>query len=65
MAKGAKQKSKSSVTKRIKVRKGGSLKRGHAFTSHLFNNKSQKAKRKHRKETTVTKGDARRYRDVL
>jgi large subunit ribosomal protein L35 len=60
-----KQKTKSSVTKRIKTRKSGSLKRSQAFTSHLFTNKSQKQKRKHRSSTTVSKGDARRYKDVM
>jgi len=62
---GAKQKSKSSVTKRIKVKKSGKLSRSQAFTSHLFNNKSTKAKRHHRKQTEVSAGDARRYKHVL
>jgi large subunit ribosomal protein L35 len=60
-----KQKSKSSVTKRIKVKKSGKLSRSQAYTSHLFSNKSQKAKRQHRAEVEVSKGDAKRYRDVL
>lgn len=65
MAKGPKQKSKASVTKRIKVRKSGSTVRSQAFTSHLFSNKSTKAKRKLRKQAALSKGDERRYRDVL
>jgi large subunit ribosomal protein L35 len=60
-----KQKSKSSVKKRIKTRKSGSLQRSKAYTSHMFNNKSQKQKRKLRKQTSVSKGDAKRYKDVL
>lgn len=61
----AKQKSKSSVKKRIKVKKSGKLQRSQAFTSHLFSNKSTKAKRKHRKQTSVSAGDAKRFKDVL
>ena len=60
-----KQKSKRSVQKRIKQRKSGSLQRSQAYTSHMFSNKSQKQKRKLRKQTSVSKGDAKRYKDVM
>lgn len=60
-----KQKSKSAVTKRIKKRKSGKLQRGKANTSHMFSNKTQKQKRHNRKATSVSKADAKRYRDVL
>lgn len=60
-----KQKTKSSVTKRIKVRKSGKIQRSQAYTSHLFANKSTKAKRKHRKQVNMSSGDAKRYKDVI
>ena len=60
-----KQKTKSSVTKRVKVRKSGTVTRGHAMTSHMFNNKSQKQKRKLRKSTSMNKSDIKRYKGVM
>jgi large subunit ribosomal protein L35 len=59
-----KQKSKSSVQKRFKVRKSGKLQRGQAKTSHLFSNKTTKSKRQARKSTNVSKADAKRYKHV-
>ncbi len=60
-----KQKSKSSVNKRIKVRKSGKIQRSQAKTSHLFSNKSQKQKRKLRKQTNMSSSDAKRYKDII
>jgi len=60
-----KMKSKSSVSKRIKKRKSGTVTRGHAKTSHLFANKSQKQKRKLRKSTNMSKSDIKRYKDII
>lgn len=51
--------------KRIKKTGSGQLKRGHAYTSHLFANKSTKAKRKLRKSSLVSKGDFKRIRQML
>ena len=40
-----KMKSHSGLAKRVKRTASGKLKRGHAYTSHLAANKSQKQKR--------------------
>ncbi|MCR6095567.1 50S ribosomal protein L35 [Salipaludibacillus agaradhaerens] len=55
-----KMKTHSGASKRFKRTGSGKLKRGHAFTSHLAANKSQKQKRKLRKAGLVSKGDQRR-----
>ena len=60
-----KQKSKSSLNKRIKVRKSGTVQRSKAGTSHLFSNKSQKQKRNLRKQTSMSKSDIKRYKDII
>ncbi len=60
-----KMKSKSSLNKRIKVRKSGKIKRSHAKTSHLFSNKSQKQKRHLRKQTDMSNSDVKRYKDII
>lgn len=60
-----KQKSKSSLNKRIKLTKSGKIKRSHATTSHLFANKSTKSKRHNRKQALMSPSDAKRYKDVL
>ena len=60
-----KQKSKSALNKRIKVRKSGSIQRSQAKTSHLFSNKSQKQKRNLRKQTSMSKSDIKRYKDII
>ena len=51
--------------KRFKKTGSVKLKRDHAYTSHLFANKSTKAKRKLRKGTLVSKGDFKRIRQLL
>lgn len=43
----------------------GKLKRSHAYTSHLFANKSQKQKRKLRKSAVVSTGDYKRIKTML
>ncbi|RHW40702.1 50S ribosomal protein L35 [Neobacillus notoginsengisoli] len=60
-----KMKTHRGAAKRFKKTGSGKLKRGHAYTSHLFANKSTKAKRKLRKSTLVSKGDFRRIRQLL
>jgi large subunit ribosomal protein L35 len=53
-----KQKIKSSASKRIKVRKSGSLKRRAAFRNHILTKKSSKLMRKLRTPTpSVSKND--------
>lgn len=51
--------------KRFKKTGSGKLKRSHAYTSHLFANKSQKQKRKLRKSAVVSAGDFKRIKQML
>ncbi len=51
--------------KRFKKTGSGKLKRSHAYTSHLFANKSQKQKRKLRKSAVVSAGDFKRIKQQL
>ncbi|MBU5593642.1 50S ribosomal protein L35 [Amphibacillus sp. MSJ-3] len=60
-----KMKTHKGTQKRFKRTSSGKLKRGHAFTSHLFANKSQKQKRKLRKGALVSKGDQKRIDQML
>ncbi|WP_096202731.1 50S ribosomal protein L35 [Bacillus sp. FJAT-45350] len=60
-----KMKTHRGAAKRFKKTGSGKLKRAHAFTSHLFGNKSQKQKRKLRKAAVVTSGDFKRIREML
>ncbi|KIY22160.1 MULTISPECIES: 50S ribosomal protein L35 [Mesobacillus] len=60
-----KMKTHRGTAKRFKKTGTGKLKRSHAFTSHLFANKSTKAKRKLRKSAMVSKGDFKRIRHML
>ncbi|MBM4762512.1 50S ribosomal protein L35 [Bacillus sp. B15-48] len=60
-----KMKTHRGAAKRFKKTGSGKLKRSHAFTSHLFANKSTKAKRKLRKSAMVSKGDFKRIRHLL
>ncbi|GMB07380.1 LSU ribosomal protein L35P [Thermolongibacillus altinsuensis] len=60
-----KMKTHKGSAKRFKKTGTGKLKRSHAFTSHLFANKTQKQKRKLRKATLVSKGDFKRIRQLL
>ncbi|HLR65422.1 MAG TPA: 50S ribosomal protein L35 [Pseudogracilibacillus sp.] len=60
-----KMKTHKGTAKRFKRTASGNLKRSHAYTSHLFANKSQKQKRKLRKSAMVSKGDLKRIDSML
>jgi len=60
-----KMKTHKGSQKRFKKTGTGKVKRSHAFTSHLFVNKSTKQKRKLRKDTLVSAGDYRRIKHML
>jgi large subunit ribosomal protein L35 len=60
-----KMKTHRGAAKRVKRTGTGQLKRDHAYTSHLFANKSTKAKRKLRKSAMISKGDFKRIRHML
>ncbi|MDY0408634.1 50S ribosomal protein L35 [Virgibacillus soli] len=60
-----KMKTHKGSQKRFKRTGSGKLKRSHAYTSHLFANKSQKQKRKLRKGAMVSSGDYRRIKNML
>ncbi len=60
-----KMKTRKSIAKRFRKTGSGKLKRDHAFTSHLFSNKSQKQKRHLRKGTLVFKGDQKRIEQAI
>ena len=51
--------------KRFKRTGTGQLKRGRAYTSHLFANKSTKAKRHLRKASLVSSGDYKRIKQMI
>lgn len=61
----SKMKTHKGTQKRFKRTGSGKLKRSHAYTSHLFANKSQKQKRKLRKSAMVSRGDQRRIDTML
>lgn len=52
-----KMKTKSSAKKRLRVRPGGTVKRGQAFKRHILTKKSTKNKRQLRGATTVHESD--------
>ncbi len=58
-------KSHKGSQKRFKKTGTGKLKRAHAYTSHMFANKSQKQKRKLRKSNVVSAGDFKRIKTML
>ncbi len=60
----AKMKTKSALTKRIKVTGTGKVKRGQAFRSHLAQNKSTKQKRQSRKSDLMAKSDMKRFKGL-
>ncbi|MBS4194956.1 50S ribosomal protein L35 [Lederbergia citri] len=60
-----KMKTHRGSAKRFKRTGSGKLKRSHAYTSHMFANKTTKQKRKLRKAALVSKGDFRRIRHML
>jgi large subunit ribosomal protein L35 len=60
-----KMKTHKGTAKRFKKTGTGKLKRAHAYTSHMFRNKSQKQKRKLRKAGMVSSGDFKRIKDMI
>ncbi|MGM0524319.1 MAG: 50S ribosomal protein L35 [Bacillota bacterium] len=60
-----KMKTHKGTQKRFKRTGSGKLKRSHAYTSHLFANKSTKQKRKLRKSAVVSAGDQKRIDQML
>ncbi|MGL4589572.1 MAG: 50S ribosomal protein L35 [Mycoplasmatales bacterium] len=60
-----KMKSRSSVQKRFKKTGSGKLKRGSAFTSHMFSNKTTKQKRHARKGGLVSAAETKRMIDMM
>ncbi|MGA3762214.1 50S ribosomal protein L35 [Bacillus velezensis] len=60
-----KMKTHRGSAKRFKKTGSGKLKRSHAYTIHLFANKSQKQKRKLRKGASVSAGDFKRMKQQL
>ncbi|MGN8645743.1 50S ribosomal protein L35 [Gracilibacillus sp. HCP3S3_G5_1] len=60
-----KMKTHSGTAKRMKKTGSGKVKRSHAYTSHMFANKSQKQKRKLRKSALVSAGDYKRIKQML
>ncbi|AGT33059.1 50S ribosomal protein L35 [Geobacillus stearothermophilus] len=60
-----KMKTHRGSAKRFKKTASGKLKRGHAYTSHLFANKTKKQKRQLRKAALVSPGDFKRIRQML
>lgn len=60
-----KMKTKRAAAKRFKRTGSGKLKRSHAYTSHLFSNKSEKQKRHLAKSALVSKGDQKRIEQLV
>ncbi len=60
-----KMKTHRGAAKRFKKTGTGKLKRDRAYGSHLFANKSTKAKRHLRKAKMVTSGDYKRIKTLL
>ncbi|AYB39399.1 50S ribosomal protein L35 [Brevibacillus laterosporus] len=60
-----KMKTHRGAAKRFKKTGSGRLKRDSAYTSHLFANKSTKAKRHLRKGGMVSKGDQKRIEQMI
>ncbi len=60
-----KMKTHRASAKRFKKTGTGKFKRSHAYTSHLFANKSQKQKRKLRKSGMVHPSDFKRIKHMI
>jgi len=60
-----KMKTNRAAAKRFKKTGSGQLKRDRAFGSHMFANKTTKAKRHLRKAALVSKGDQKRMEQML
>ena len=59
-----KMKTKSALTKRIKVSATGKVKRGQAYRSHLAQNKTTKQKRQSRKADLMHPSDMKRFKGL-
>ncbi|SDH33900.1 LSU ribosomal protein L35P [Alteribacillus persepolensis] len=60
-----KMKTHSGAAKRFRKTGSGKLKRSHAYTSHLFRNKTNKQKRRLSKQGIVDKSDQQRIANLL
>ena len=60
-----KMKSHGGISKKIGVRQSGSTKIGHVGANHNSGKKSTDFNRKSRQTTSLSQGDARRYKRVL
>ena len=60
-----KLKTNKGAAKRFKKSKQGKIKRAHAYAGHLLGGKTQKRKRKLRKETLVHDCDAKKVAALL
>jgi large subunit ribosomal protein L35 len=60
-----KMKTKRSAAKRFRISATGIVKRSRAFKRHILTSKTTKRKRHLDMETTVSKADSRRVRDML
>lgn len=60
-----KMKTKSSLTKRVKVTGTGKVKRGQAYRSHLAQNKTTKQKRQSRKSDMMHPSDVKRFKGLF
>lgn len=60
-----KQKSHKGISKKIKIRPGGSTKIGRPGGNHNTGKKSTSFNRKNRKGSTLSQGDLNRYKKVI
>lgn len=60
-----KMKTHRGAAKRFFRTGSGKLKRSHAYTSHLFSNKTKKVKRHLSKPALVSKGDQKRIKHLV
>lgn len=60
-----KMKTHRGAAKRVKRTGSGKLKRGHAYTSHLAQNKTTKQKKQLSKSGIVSKSDMKRVKHML
>ena len=60
-----KMKSVKGATKRFKVKKNGTIKRGKAFRSHILTKQDAKTRRDQNKPATVAKADAANIKAMI
>lgn len=60
-----KMKTHRGAAKRFKKTGSGKIKRSHAYTSHMFSNKSEKQKRHLNHSALVSKGDQKRIAQLI